>query len=605
MPIKWGYVNEMLPDRQVRLAGKANVATMKTPRHILSDRLEQAFRAANPSLDGALKGPLAVPTQSAEHGDYQCNQALSLAKALKTNPRALATSVLEHLDVTDVCEAPQIAGPGFINLRLQAAWVGEQLRARLGDERLGVERVAKPRTVHIDFSSPNVAKPMHVGHIRSTVIGDVITRVLRFAGHKVISDNHLGDWGTQFGMMIVGYRDLADKAALEKNPIGELQRVYRQVNERCGQDEAYAEMVRGELVKLQQGDPDHVALWQKLVDITVAVDKQIYARLGVEFDEWCGESFYNDKLAAVVDDLQNKGVAREDQGALVVFFDEPEELRERPFIVRKKDGASLYATTDLASVQYRVGHHHADTIIYVTDGRQQLHFKQLIATARKWGYDDVDFVHVWFGSILGADNKPIKTREGEPIELASLLDEAEERALALVREKSPELSDEQQRQVARVIGIGAVKYSDLAQNRTSDYVFSWDRMLALQGNTAPYMQYAFARINSIFTKAGVTTEEIVARRPLIALEHSAELALGKLLLRFGDAIDEVLEDYRPNFLTTYLFEVAQQFSNFFEHCPVIQSEEPVRSSRLALCHLTARTLELGLSLLGIGTLPRM
>jgi arginyl-tRNA synthetase len=595
----------MLPDRQVRLAGKANVATMKTPRHILSDRLEQAFRAANPSLDGALKGPLAVPTQSAEHGDYQCNQALSLAKALKTNPRALATSVLEHLDVTDVCEAPQIAGPGFINLRLQAAWVGEQLRARLGDERLGVERVAKPRTVHIDFSSPNVAKPMHVGHIRSTVIGDVITRVLRFAGHKVISDNHLGDWGTQFGMMIVGYRDLADKAALEKNPIGELQRVYRQVNERCGQDEAYAEMVRGELVKLQQGDPDHVALWQKLVDITVAVDKQIYARLGVEFDEWCGESFYNDKLAAVVDDLQNKGVAREDQGALVVFFDEPEELRERPFIVRKKDGASLYATTDLASVQYRVGHHHADTIIYVTDGRQQLHFKQLIATARKWGYDDVDFVHVWFGSILGADNKPIKTREGEPIELASLLDEAEERALALVREKSPELSDEQQRQVARVIGIGAVKYSDLAQNRTSDYVFSWDRMLALQGNTAPYMQYAFARINSIFTKAGVTTEEIVARRPLIALEHSAELALGKLLLRFGDAIDEVLEDYRPNFLTTYLFEVAQQFSNFFEHCPVIQSEEPVRSSRLALCHLTARTLELGLSLLGIGTLPRM
>ena len=550
-------------------------------------------------------GALVVPTQSPEHGDYQCNLALSLARHARANPRQVATKLIEHLEVSDLCRPPEIAGPGFINLRLDDEWVAQQVRARLADPRLGVEEASPRMTVVVDYSSPNVAKPMHVGHIRSTVIGDALARLMRFLGHRVIGDNHLGDWGTQFGMMILGYRDLADPQPLAADPVHELKRVYRIVNERCKSDAAYAETARQELVRLQAGDADNMAIWHKLMEISRLEFDAIYQRLDIHFDHTHGESFYNPMLTEVVEDLTAKGIAREDGGALVVFFDEPEELKERPTIIRKKDGAFLYATTDLAAIRFRMQEWAPDLMIYVTDGRQQLHFKQLFQAARLWGYTQVDLVHSWFGTILGADNKPIKTREGEPVELEALLDEALERALAIVREKQPELSGEKMLEVARVVGLGAVKYSDLAQARTSDYVFSWDRMLALQGNTAPYLQYAYVRIGSILEKAGVSAADLEHEPPVVRLEHAAEQSLARHLMRFEDVLREEAATYRPNVLTTYLFEVATRFSTFYENCPVVSSEEPLRSSRLALCHLTARTLAQGLDLLGIGILPRM
>lgn len=548
---------------------------------------------------------LIFPTPSPDLGDYQCNRALQMARQARVSPRVVAEQALARASFDDLCQTVEIAGPGFINFRLRPEWVGEEVRQRLADERLGVPRVARPRTVVLDFSSPNVAKPMHIGHIRSTVIGDVLNRVMRFLGHKVITDNHLGDWGTQFGILILGYREFADEAALEADPIHELKRVYKLANERCNQDPAWADRARAELVKLQAGEAENLALWQRFIALSRSVFEGIYERLDVHFDLWLGESFYNPMLPGVVEELLARGIAREDQGAVAIFFPDDPELADKPLLIRKKDGGYLYATTDLAAIKYRVETFHPDAILYIVDGRQQLHFKQVFAAARRWGYTEVELSHPWFGTILGADGRPIKTREGEPPELAAVLDEAEERALAIVREKSPELPPERQREVARVVGIGAVKYADLSQNRTSDYVFSWDKMLAMVGNTAPYLQYAYVRIQSILDKGGIDAAALEQEPPPVHLDHPAELALAKHLLRFADALEDVLEDYRPNVLTGYLYDLASHYSRFYESCPVLGADEPVRSSRLALCHLTALTLARGLDLLGIKTLPRM
>lgn len=577
---------------------------MKTPKNLLNQRFSEALTAAWPAAP-PVSGDLVVPAAKPEHGDYQCNSALALARQVGAKPRDVAARIVEHLRVDDVCEPPEIAGPGFINLRLTASFAGSEVGARAADARLGVATADPPRTIVLDYSSPNVAKPMHVGHIRSTVIGDALARTLRFLGHRVIADNHIGDWGTQFGMILLGYKELGDAAALQADPIAELKRIYRAVNTRAKTDEAYRERAAAEVVKLQAEDPTQMRIWTEVLALSRRVAEEIYARLDVRFDVWHGESFYNAMLAAVVDELLGKGIAREDQGAVVVFFDGPDDppaLSDKPMIVRKRDGAYLYSTSDLAAIQYRHEHWRPDDMLYVVDGRQQDHFRQVFATARKWGYTHSRYEHIWFGTIQGPDGKPFKTREGDPPELGDLLDEAEERALAIVAEKQPDLAPERQREVARVVGLGAVKYSDLAQARTSDYVFSWDRMLAMQGNTAPYMQYAYVRIRSIIDKAGVDPSTLHGP---VTLEQPAELTLARLLLRFGDALEDTAATYRPNVLTSYLYDVASAFSTFYEQCPVVSADEPHRTSRLVLCRLVARTLEQGLDLLGIQTLPRM
>ncbi len=576
------------------------VPSVNSPRKQLDERFARAFAAAFPDLEP--EGDLVVAASNPQHGDYQCNQALALARQLKSRPRDIAAKVLKQLDVTDLCEAPEIAGPGFVNLTLRPGFLAQQVAERVGDPRLGVDP-APARTLVIDYSSPNAAKPMHVGHIRSTVIGDALARTLRFVGHQVIADNHLGDWGTQFGQLIVGWRDFADHDALAKRPMEEIKRVYQAVKEREEQDPAFKERVRQELVALQGGAPEQTAIWEELIALSRRYSENIYQRLGVQFDVWHGESFYNSMLAEVVTDLENRGIAREDQGAVVVFFDTPTDPPNlKPLLIRKSDGAYLYGTTDLAAIKYRVDTWNADLLVYVTDGRQQDHFKQVFQTARKWGYTQQSLEHVWFGTIQGEDRKPYKTREGDTPDLLALLDEAEERALAIVREKQPHLSPELQQRVARVVGLGAVKYFDLSQARTSDYVFSWDKMLAMNGNTAPYMQYAFVRINSILEKCGIDPATLCG--PL-TLDDPAERSLARAALELGDAIEETAATYRPNVLTTFLYEVASQFSTFYERCPVLAADEAVRTSRLTLCRLVARTLELGLSLLGIETLPRM
>ncbi|HEX8550088.1 MAG TPA: arginine--tRNA ligase [Abditibacteriaceae bacterium] len=537
-----------------------------------------------------------VPTANAQHGDYQWNGALPLAKSTKQNPRALAQSVVEKLDVAEISAAPEIAGPGFINFRLTREFLENATLEATRDERQGVPVAETPRTVVVDFSGPNVAKPMHVGHIRSTILGDAVARLLRFAGHTVVTDNHIGDWGTQFGKMIIGWKNHRDEDALQRDPIAEMERLYKKVNAAAETDETIANLAREETTKLQNGDAENLAIWHKLIELSQAQFDEIYGRLNIEFDYTRGESFYNPALQGVVEDLKQKGIAVESQGAVIVPFDEPKSLQDKPLLVQKQDGSSLYGTTDLATIQSRVVEFAPDEIVYVVDARQALHFQQLFEAAKKWGYTDIAFHHVSFGSILGEDNRPIKTRSGESIRLKDLLDEAESRALQIVEEKNPDLPEEAKREVARAVGLGAVKYADLSQNRTTDYVFAWSKMLALTGNTAPYLQNAHVRIRSIFRKAGIAPEQLSGE---LHLEADAEVALAKLLLRFPLAIETALSDYRLNALADYLFDVAQRFAAFYEACPVLISEEPTKTSRLILCSFTADVLKRGLHLLGI------
>ena len=543
-------------------------------------------------VERALGSPALLRAADPKFGDYQANGIMAVAKARKENPRALAEQIIHQLDVASLCEPPTVAGAGFINFKLKPEFVAQQIAQAGRADRHGVPVAAQPKTIVIDFSSPNVAKPMHVGHIRSTILGDTLARIGKFLGHRIITDNHIGDWGTQFGMLIIGWKQFRNDTALTADPIGELERLYKFINDKPElRDEAKAE-----LVKLQQGDAENLAIWHKIIELSLLEFAKTYRRLGVNFDHTLGESFYNPQLAAVVADLRQRGLAVESDGALCIFF----PGQETPLIVQKADGAFLYGTTDLATLKYRIEQWQPDEIVYVTDARQQLHFQQVFAAAKKWFPATPDLRHVFFGSILGEDGKPLKTRSGQNVKLGELLDEAEERALAVVTEKNPELPAEVHRQIARAVGIGAVKYADLSQNRTTDYVFSWDKMLAMNGNTGPYLQYAYVRVQSIFRKAGAAT----GNTP-VTLVHPAELDLAKHILRFSDTLETVLADDKPNWLTSYLYELASKFSAFYDNCPVIQSAEPTRTSRLALCRLTADILKRGLNLLGIDVIEQM
>jgi arginyl-tRNA synthetase len=592
------------------------------PHKLLEQRLQAAVKAVLPDADTA--AVLVRPCPDPKFGDYQANALMSLAKARKTNPRQLAAEVLAKLDVADLCEKVEIAGAGFLNFRLHIQTLTQALGAAARGEHLFFEKTAQPRTVVIDFSSPNVAKPMHVGHIRSTILGDALARTLRTLGHRVITDNHIGDWGTQFGMLLVGWKTLLNPEDLKADPLAEMERIYKLVSARCdpekpGFEPETLERARAELVNLQAGDPESLSIWQEMIRLSQAQFETIYGRLGVKFDFTLGESFYNPRLKAIVTELMERGIAQGSRGAKVILSDGSLPPKEDPFliqkegewianplIIQKQDGGFNYATTDLATLAHRLDTWHADGIIYVTDGRQQLHFRQLFAAFRRWQPEaKTRLAHVWFGSILGEDGKPFRTRSGETVRLSELLDEARERALKVVSEKSPELLGPARREIARVVGIGAVKYADLLPNRQSDYVFSWDKLLALNGNTAPYLQYAYARIRSIFRKGGIETTQNGLSDAELKLSAPAETALANHLLNFGLVLEAVAEDYRPNFLCNYLYELAVSFTTFYENCPVLKSEPEVRASRLVLCDLTAQVLERGLDVLGIETLEAM
>jgi arginyl-tRNA synthetase len=623
------------------------------------------------------------PSQDAKFGDYQANFAMPLGKMLGKAPREVAAQVVAGANLADFCHPPEIAGPGFINLRLQDDWLAAELNRAVRDDRLGIAPAPAPRTYVIDYSSPNVAKPMHVGHIRSTVIGDSLCRVLRFLGHEVISDNHLGDWGTQFGMIIYGYKHFADSAAYEAAPVAELSRLYKLVHKLVDYRESQKalpavreslarkeseidrlstqpktgdkaadkkrsqelnralaaklgmaaelsalqkridgvekdpdlsriaathanidEAVLAETAKLHSGDAENLRLWHEFLPNCRDEIARVYRRLDVRFDYEYGESFYHDRLATVVADLRKKGLAQDSQGAVCVFLDG----FEAPMIVQKKDGAFLYSTTDLATIAYRMETWRPDAILYVVDHRQSDHFEKLFAAARRWGYTKLEFQHVKFGTVMGADGKPYKTREGTAAGLESLIDEAVSRAATVVAENDPDsrLSPDERREIAEVVGLGALKYADLSQNRTSDYTFSYDKMLLMNGNTATYMQYSYARVRSIFAKGGFDGTRLRSSKAAITLAHPTERTLGLQLLRFSEALAETEADYMPHHLTAYLFDLAKSYSGFFENCPVLKAEtDDLRVSRLLLCDLTARTIRLGLELLGIKVVERM
>jgi arginyl-tRNA synthetase len=526
---------------------------------------------------------------------------MSLAKQLKQKPRDVAEQIRAKADLGGMAEKVEIAGPGFLNVYLSPEWVNRRLNEIAQDDRLGVERVTDPQTVVVDYSGPNIAKEMHVGHLRSTIIGDAFARLLAFVGHRVIRQNHVGDWGLQMGMVTFA---MEQEDGLNRDlTLADLERLYKKIS-KSSEDPAVRRKMAERTKALQQTPKDELLAWQKVRAMTLASAQQMYGRLNVLLTEAevRGESFYSDRYEPLVNDLLAKGVARETDGAIGVFppgFTN-REGEPRPFIVRSRDGSYQYPTFDLAALTYRVTELGAERIIYTHDDRQAEHFAMLFAVAKLMGLDQHEgrartFEYAPFGTVLGEDNKPLKSRSGENIKLAELLDEAETRAAAVVAEKNPELPSEQQKTIAHAVGIGAVKYADLSKDRTSDYVFSWDTMLAMEGNTGPYLQYAYARVCSIFRRAGVTPS---ASMP-IKLEAPEEFAIAKQILRLPEVIDHVARELRPHLLSAYLYELATRFSAFFERCPVIKTEEPTRSSRLALCALTARTLALGLDLLGI------
>jgi arginyl-tRNA synthetase len=652
--------------------------------NILAELRKRFETALTPSTDQPAQfAEMVRPAQDSRFGDYQANFAMPLAKQQGRNPRELAAEIVARLDVSDICNPPEIAGPGFINLRLRDDWLQARTNELVGDERLGVPAVAQPRTYVIDYSAPNVAKPMHVGHLRSTVIGAALEKIHRFLGHRVISDNHIGDWGTQFGMIIFGYKHFLDAAAFERDPVGELARLYRLVNqlsdyhesrallpkldaalaEKLGQLESLqppadekdkvfqkarkklltevettreqiagarrklgavddnpqlraqaaafpdiAVQARLETAKLHAGDPENRQLWEHFVPLCLAALQGIYDRLDIRFDVVLGESFYQPLLAGVVEDLLQRGLARESEGAICVFIPGV----EAPFIVRKSDGAFTYATTDLATIKYRVEQLGADAALYVVDARQSDHFKLLFETARLWGYDQIELKHVSFGTILGDDGRPFKTRSGDTVGLESLLDEAIVEARKVITqtdeagEPRPVLDPQAQERVAEVVGLGGIKYADLKHNRESDYVFSWEKMLAKSGDTATYMQYAYARVCGIVRKGGIDRASLRGLPDAIRITAPAERTLAFQVNRLAEALSGTAGECRPNILTDYLFQTANAFSTFYEECPVQKAEtDELRISRLLLCDITARVIEHGLGLLGIQTIEQM
>ncbi len=614
------------------------------------------------------------------HGDYQANIAMPLQKTLGKKPQEIASELIARLQIDDLCFPPEIAGPGFINLKLKPEFLAQQLSAILNDERLGVDRVT-PRTFVIDYSAPNVAKPMHVGHIRSTVIGDALNLILRFLGHRVISDNHLGDWGTQFGMIIYGYKHFVDAAAFERQPVAELSRLYRLVQQIIGYQAAHPKLsaatqavqmataklsalqadasdpqkrkelkpaekdVRAaeenlralqekvaciaqdpsllkiandhpdmeqraqlETAKLHEGDADNLTLWKKFLPLSIAEIDAVYERLGIRFDTTYGESFYQPMLQGVVDRLTQTGLAVESEGAICIFLDG----FDAPMIIRKSDGAFLYATTDIATIQYRVENFRPDVVLYVVDHRQSEHFAKLFAAARAIGYDELELHHISFGTVLGPDGRPFKTRSGTVIGLEYLLDEAVDRAYQAVcdpqrlQKAGLNMSPEEQREIARTVGLGAIKYADLSHNRTSDYEFNTEKMVQLEGNTSTYIQYMVARARSILRKSGVEVDAAtLAAFPLI-LQEPAERDLVLQLLQFEDALHQSVEEYYPSILCGYLYGVAKQFATFFDQCHVLNADsQALQQSRLVICQAASRVLQQGLNLLGIGVVERM
>ncbi len=647
----------------------------------LQDRFASAL--ANFTEDPQSFACMVRPAADPKFGDFQANCAMPLAKQIGTNPRELAGKIVGHLQVEDICSPPEIAGPGFINLRLRDAWLAEHLNELAADERLGVNPVTNPKRIVVDFSSPNVAKPMHVGHLRSTVIGDALCKILSFLGHHVISDNHIGDWGTQFGMIIYGYKHFLDPEAYQQDAVGELARLYRLVNNLCdyhqikqnlparqeeladktaelqtasaaeptdakqakahkkslkklrkeidGLQAAIKEQLakiaaieedpllsrlaadhpeivrrsREETAKLHAGDEENRRLWQEFLPKCLAALEQIYQRLHISFDKTLGESYYDDMLADVVESLRSEGIAVESDGALCVFI----EGNEAPLIIQKADGAYTYATTDLATIRYRVEQWQAEEILYVVDHRQSEHFKLLFAAAGKWGYTGLGLRHVSFGTVMGKDGKPYKTRSGDTVGLEGLLDEAVAKARLIVANNDdqkpvPELSETDRDDIAEVVGIGGIKYADLKHNRESDYIFDYDKMLAMNGDTATYMQYAYARLCGIFRKGNITPESLSGAT--ILLNEPAERALALQLCRFEEALSVAAAESKPNLLTQYLFELAGKLSTFYEQCPVLKAEnDALRQSRLRIVDVTGRVIQQGLALLGIETREKM
>jgi arginyl-tRNA synthetase len=561
----------------------------------LSLHLDELARRALDKAHGGNPPALLRPADPAR-ADYQVNGVMALAKQTGRPPRELAQPVADLLAQTDEIETAEVAGPGFINLRLSLPWLGHVLSEMAADlERDGVPRV----------SSPNIAKELHVGHIRSTIIGNALYRLHGFLGHQVIGDNHVGDWGTQFGKLIVGMRAFGSEAALATEPIAELERVYKLATTRAKDDPEFAEQARAELAKLQRGDHDNVAMWKHMAAATRVTLDAAYARLGVHFDLWRGESAYEEMLPGVVQALLDRGIAREDQGAICVFFEDDPALAktETPYIVRKSDGAYLYSTTDIATLLYRRTELGTERTLYVVDQRQKLHFQMLFAIARKLGLQ-MELEHIGFGSVLGKDGKPLQTRAGDTIKLAALLDEAEERAAKLISTEGLEIEATEAQDLARKVGVGAVKYADLSQNRSSDYRFDWDKRISLKGNAGPYLQYAHARILAIFRKADLDPKRFLPTQKLV-LDHEAEIALGKQLLRFPDVIYDAAAGHLPHLICEHLYSLARQFSSFYEQCSVLKAEPESLETRLLLCALTARQLERGLALLGIDAPQRM
>ena len=572
---------------------------------LLSEKVSQAMIAAGAPADCE---PQVRQSAKVQFGDYQANGMMAVAKKLGMAPRQLAEQVLTHLDLNGIASKVEIAGPGFINIFLDPAFLAQHVQQALASDRLGVTQPAK-QTVVVDYSAPNVAKEMHVGHLRSTIIGDAAVRTLEFLGHNVIRANHVGDWGTQFGMLIAWLEKQQQENAGEM-ALADLEGFYRDAKKHYDEDEAFAERARSYVVKLQGGDEYFREMWRKLVDITMSQNQLTYDRLNVTLtrDDVMGESLYNPMLPGIVADLKAKGLAVESEGATVVFLDEYKNKEGEPMgvIIQKKDGGYLYTTTDIACAKYRYETLHADRVLYYIDSRQHQHLMQAWTIVRKAGYvpDSVPLEHHMFGMMLGKDGKPFKTRAGGTVKLADLLDEALERARRLVAEKNPDMPADELEKLANAVGIGAVKYADLSKNRTTDYIFDWDNMLAFEGNTAPYMQYAYTRVLSVFRKADIDESALANAQVIINEDREAQLAAR--LLQFEETLTVVAREGTPHVMCAYLYDVAGLFSGFYEHCPILSAEnEDIRNSRLKLAQLTAKTLKLGLDTLGIETVERM
>lgn len=572
---------------------------------LLSEKVSQAMIAAGAPADCE---PQVRQSAKVQFGDYQANGMMAVAKKLGMAPRQLAEQVLTHLDLSGIASKVEIAGPGFINIFLEPAFLAEQVQQALASERLGVSQPTR-QTIVVDYSAPNVAKEMHVGHLRSTIIGDAAVRTLEFLGHHVIRANHVGDWGTQFGMLIAWLEKQQQENAGDM-ALADLEGFYRDAKKHYDEDEAFAERARNYVVKLQSGDAYFREMWRKLVDITMTQNQITYDRLNVTLtrDDVMGESLYNPMLSGIVADLKAKGLAVESEGATVVFLDEFKNKEGDPMgvIIQKKDGGYLYTTTDIACAKYRYETLHADRVLYYIDSRQHQHLMQAWTIVRKAGYvpDSVPLEHHMFGMMLGKDGKPFKTRAGGTVKLADLLDEALERARRLVAEKNPDMPADELEKLANAVGIGAVKYADLSKNRTTDYIFDWDNMLAFEGNTAPYMQYAYTRVLSVFRKADIDEQALASAPVIISEDREAQLAAR--LLQFEETLTVVAREGTPHVMCAYLYDVAGLFSGFYEHCPILSAEnDAVRNSRLKLAQLTAKTLKLGLDTLGIETVERM